>query len=247
MTHVEVAHGSPNVTVYLGRLKLTHSTLKLSGSAGLVADGTLPDFAENRFEQNSAAPVQTSIRLLGSLDGASSYNPVGLENGLAYIDVSFGDNYVLTAQAWHRLDVPYRLSETAYVPDLSVEAGATILFAAGSALTLGSLTAVGTDEAMIRFLGDTETPGHWEGLIIGDGEPPPSSPSTLAYVEVAYGGTPLANINIAQPIQVGITDCYIHDSAMCGVNLHIDADYVLENNEYENNAGGDVCQPEEKR
>jgi hypothetical protein len=129
---------------------------------------------------------------------------------------------------------------------LIIEPGVEVHFTEGSRLIVaegGSVTAVGTEEAMIRMVGVEETAGYWNGIEFQSD----SEANLFDYVEVGYGGgEDLNNILLSAGSSASITNSFIHNSASWGIFVDDEAaGWTIEDNTYEDNASGDVRLPEE--
>jgi len=227
LTHVEVAHaggggGSNPANVTVGsfdRLRLTNSLIRNSAGVGLHVGGSavLPGFGTNVLRDNGAAGMQLPLDLLGSLDTATDYTR---GNGVGYLDVYSAS--VSAGQTWRITGAPIRLtgSSTIWEPVVVVP-GVSFLLGAGADLTVagtrGSLSAVGTAAAPIRFLGEQAMPGYWEGLFFHSD----NAANELTHVEVAHagggGGSNPANVTVGSFDRLRLTNSLIRNSAGWGL------------------------------
>ncbi|MDF9796601.1 hypothetical protein OKW21_001864 [Catalinimonas alkaloidigena] len=146
----------------------------------ITEDSELEAFSGNVITNNALSPVGIFFGQLGLLDATSTYAP---DNGQEYIEVR--RDVLDTDATLSSLEVPFRFVENnAYFVQsaMTVEAGAILEFASGSALRLGnqssdcslttaSLMAVGTEEAPITFRGATEGSGSWLGIGFNSSSP----------------------------------------------------------------------------
>ena len=209
LADVSVANGAS--------LQLDNSVLEQSAGLGLYATGsaTLPLFSANIFRNNADAGLRVTDQLVGSLDAGSDY---ATGNGSAFIDATaFG---VSTTQTWSITSIPIRTNgQTTISGRLTLVAGTTILVGAGGGWTVmgGTLTAIGTSTARIRFLGQQSTPGYWQGLVFSTA----SSANELTFTEIAYGGAAgfirAAAIEVTSGGALKLTNSNVHDGAGWGL------------------------------
>lgn len=117
---------------------------------------------------------------------------------------------------------------------LRLDPGLTLNFPQGASLTVnGQLTAVGTPEAPIRFLGAQRGPGAWHGI-----ELTPGSSATLQHCEIAYGGRTYwrlfgALLQIDTTGTVRVEDCALHASGGHALWVNSFGDLTIRNNRIE--------------
>ncbi len=117
---------------------------------------------------------------------------------------------------------------------LRLDPGLTLNFPQGASLAVnGQLTAVGTAEAPIRFLGAQRGPGAWHGI-----ELHPGSSASLQHCEVAYGGRtywrnfgPLLQVNTTGTVRV--EDCAFHASGGHALGVNTFGNLTFRNNRIE--------------
>ncbi|MFN2317399.1 MAG: hypothetical protein ABR602_12035, partial [Gemmatimonadales bacterium] len=187
LTHVEVAHGGgggaanpANVTVDdFDRLRLTNALLRESAGVGLYVgqDADLPGFSMNVLRDNAGPGIRLSTELLGALDTGSDYTT---GNGQSYLDV-YAES-VNRPQTWRITAAPIRLSGSVTIwSSVTIVPGARLMMGAGAGLTVsGSLNAVGTAAAPIRFLGEQPSRGYWRGITFNSS----AAANELTHVEV---------------------------------------------------------------
>jgi len=230
-----------------GQLRMTHSSSRNSSGDGLYAqsDAKFPVFSNNHFSGNEAAAIQIPARLIGSIDGASTY--LGGNNN-DYIDVMA--TTVTSDQTWPATDAPYRFQtyDTNIEAEVTIGAGATLMFQDGAGLDVesgGTLRAIGTVADSITFTGEVETPGYWQALYINSVDPQ----NELSYCNVGFAGNYYGNVVVSSGSQLALNHSTIHNSSGYGLYLNnnstIDpADPVNDgNNVFYNNASGDMRTP----
>lgn len=225
LSYVDVSYGgggpgtsTANVEVTSGgQLRLDNDVLEESAGVGLYAGSTatLPQFSSNTFRNNADVGVRLPDQLVGSLDAGSDY---ATGNGSQYVDAySWG---VSTAQTWRVTSLPIRFGgQTTISASLTLVPGITVLFRAGASwwVLSGSLSAVGTANSRIRFLGEQASRGYWRGLTFSSGSPA----NELTYTEVAYAGGGFgnnpANIGVTGGGTLRLTNSIVHDGAGWGL------------------------------
>lgn len=142
-------------------------------------------------------------------------------------------------------ETPYTVTgEISVSAALTIAPGVVLNFTEDSRMIVaeeGSLNAVGTEEEMIQFLGETEEAGHWQGIEFQSD----SEENVLDFVEVGYGGGgDFHNVLLSDDSSATITNSFIHDSAGWGIFVSDGAaSWTIEDNTYEENAEGDVREP----
>ena len=179
----------------------------------LSATSEIPGFANNLLQNNADAGVRLPDRLLGSLDLATDYVT---GNGRAYLDVTAWG--VSSAQTWSFTNVPLHFSGSASITaPLTITPGVRLIFASGTGFTVsgGSLNAVGTAAAPIRFLGEQPSRGFWRGLDFWSA----SAANQLTYVEIAHGGggSSNGNVNVSGGAALKLTNSTLRESAAWGL------------------------------
>lgn len=245
LTYTEVANGGDGgyANVYVqssGRIMITHSLFRDGGTHGIDVEqgGSLEGFAVNGFQDNAMAALNIPTDVMGQLDGASTYTG---NNGTDGINV-FGGT-VSTAQTWAKTDAPFIFSAVGTIEGaVTVEPGATILFAQGARLdvqgTDGSLNAQGTASDTITFAGTQAAQGFWDGINVET----VSSDNVLDYTDIGYGGSQgYADVYIQSTGSATVTNSAIHDSATYGIEVEAGGVLTTDgSNSYSNNASGDV-------
>lgn len=258
LTHVEIAYGGGgslysiagdgNVGIENGaRVKISNANIHHSGAAGVSAesDANLPEFVSNTISENATAPVVLPFRLMGALDGASTY--VG--NTEAYIDV-YGTS-VSSDMSVDALDVPYRVDgNSAVSAAMSVAPGTAFEFRSDAGFyveTGGSLAAVGEAGSPITFVGMQAQPGYWRGIGFRSND----LLNELTYVEVAHGGSNsqfsidvTGNVGVENGARVQVTNSTFRDGSHYGLATESNAELPnFSSNSFADNAGGQVLIP----
>jgi hypothetical protein len=251
LNHVIIEYAGSEKNTFIGeaaavavsngdRVALSNVTIRNSGEYGLRAEprAQLPNFANNTFENNDT-PLSIPTRLMGALDGASSYSG----NTNDYVEV-YAENVVedMTVVA---LDVPYRLNGDPAITDdafMQIEAGVTLQFTAGSSIivnNLAALAAIGTSSNRITMTG-TQNPdngGFWEGLIFLTSD----TRNELNNVDILYGGVEkntfigeAANVGVGRRSRLTIENCLLDFSGGYGgwANDGTNANVTFSNNTY---------------
>lgn len=222
LTWVEVAYGGSGSRSNLevshgGSVKVTHSIFRDGADYGIVATAAaaaFPEFAANELRNNAIAAMRIHANQMQYMDSASTASG----NGEDVIRVTGGT--LTDPQTWRRTSFPYLLTGGIGVAtDVVVEAGVHMLASEVYSLNIrvqtgGSLHAVGTEDAPIRFIGATETPGSWGGLWFETDH----EANELTWVEVAYGGSgDRSNLEVAHSTQVKVTNSVFRDGADYGI------------------------------
>ncbi len=222
LTYAEVANGGANtwadVYVQSGAfVKISHSELRGSASYGVFVENnaSLAGFAANAFHDNATASLDIPTSVMGQLDDASDYG-----SGADRIDVFGGA--VTTAATWPKTDQPFHFGADASVEGaITVQAGAAFEFAQDVRLIVtadGSLSAVGTATDTIRFVGDQDVTGHWEGIEFANNK----VANELTYAEVANGGANgWSNVYVKYSGSVTVTHSLIRDSGTDGLFVEL--------------------------
>ncbi|WPP51744.1 IPT/TIG domain-containing protein [Catalinimonas niigatensis] len=217
------------------RASIVNCTIQDNDGYGVfITEGSnLEAFSGNVIAANELSPVGIYFSNLPMLDATSIYSP---DNGQAYIEVK--NDIFDTDGTVHRLEVPFRFVDNSryYVESaLTIEAGATLEFASGSALRLGdqgndcglttaSLNAVGTEESPITFKGVADGNGSWLGIGINS-----SSPNNqLMYCNISGGGAgkifnadhESANLVLQCESRVKIQNSTLSESGGHGMVIH---------------------------
>lgn len=135
---------------------------------------------------------------------------------------------------------------------LDVSAGADLRFEQGGTLYIdgGTLSALGTAEAPIRFVGSNPAPGQWDGIIIDSASPD----NRMSFVEVGHGGAAAslarfeaANIHLSGTpdgvaARLQLSDALIFASSGDGIRLGPDAVLVTERVSFESIGEQDIFQ-----
>jgi sorbitol-specific phosphotransferase system component IIA len=247
LANVEVAHGGANnwANVYLSgsaQVAVTDSTFRQCATSGIVAERgtTFREFATNEFRSNENDALYVPTTLAGSLDAASTY--VG-DNGVDAVGVFSQD--VEEDATWP--GVPYRFdgdNHRVTTGAVTVEPGAEFTFGSGARITVlpdGAFTAEGTSDAPITFVGESATPGYWQGINIRSN----NQNNTLANVEIAHGGANnWANVYLSGSARATITDSTLRDSATWGLYAEDGTTLESSSNVFENNGEGGVRTPQ---
>ena len=235
-----------NVT---GRLSITNTSITHSAGYAVYIDGndgSFPEFGNNNFSDNDAAPMRIGAQGLISLDDNSVYN----NNGKQAIEVTPSGNtnvrfeYDGTVKA---AGIPYHFLRSAELRStLTFEPGVTCLFEAGMRLWVpadGVIIADGTAAENITFSGIDEAPGAWLGFEIQS----PSTANLINHGIISYGGSSGgrgANIYLfgsSAGSQLTITNSTISNSQTYGIRKAPGTVILTEtNNTFSNNASGDI-------
>lgn len=97
---------------------------------------------------------------------------------------------VYESATWKRLNAPYFVDSAIYIKagTVTLEPGVPFVFGEGASMNVddsGALTAIGTPDAPVVFIGEQPQPGYWDGLSYFES---PSRENVLSYAEVHYAG-----------------------------------------------------------
>lgn len=245
LSHVEVAYGGArngyNLTLGHGaRVEITDSVFRDASGNGMGLDSNtvaLPGFARNEFRSNAGVPFRLYPHQMRYMDAASVFEG----NGLDVIEVRSGTLSGPASHVWPKTSVPFHLTGSINVDtDLGIEPGFQLL-ASGSWIRVrtlgGSVVAVGTPDAPIRFTGRPAEAGAWSGLQIDSA----AAENEFAFVEIAHGGGARGHHNLTLTGSVAVTNSTIRDSAACGIFVARHATLSHSGNTFYGNAAGDVC------
>ena len=131
---------------------------------------------------------------------------------------------------------------------LSIQPGSTLRFDAARQLYVagGSLYAIGSASDPIRFLGSSETPGHWTGIYISSNNAPlyNNAKAYLSYCEIAHAGSSSSsNAGVYVTPYMGaavIQNCRLHQNTI-GITSG-SSNAVIRNNEIADNTAYGVKQ-----
>ncbi len=242
LTYTDIRNGGYGsyADVYLNgtaRVDISHSRLHRSSTQGFYAETEgIFSFVQNTLVNNSGAPVSVDAEQVRMLNQDSVFSG---GNGTEGIIVRGGT--VVTAGTWYRQDVPYRISASVTADaGVTVQAGAQLRFSAQTFFDVGTngfLLAVGTVTDSIRFVGNSDTPGYWYGIIVNSDH----VSNQLQYAVVADGGYgDYADVYVYDSGRISITNCHLRDSSTYGIFGESGCVVTESNNTFARNANGDV-------
>lgn len=235
-----------------GGLALTNTSVSGSLYYGAELDDVvLSEFANNIFYDNALYSVVIGGSQVHKLDAASDYLGGAQPNGRPYVLVEALTDEVFESATWKRLNVPYFVESAVYIEagTVTLEPGVQFVFGQGGGIDiddLGALTAIGTSDAPIVFIGEQPQPGYWDGLSYFES---PSRENVLSYAEVHYAGggdftTSAVSVGLESYLNMSYTT--VSNSAGWGVCVtYIGEEYQSifeqgQGNVFFNNASGDV-------
>lgn len=230
---------------------LSHVTFERNLGFGLVVEwiSELRAFSANTFIDNAEGAALLSRGNVHLVDPETTFSGNGFD-GIAVTDVT---NLVLsTPVTWRALSSgSYWIREPLEIlSDLTLEAGASLVFAAGTSLsvpqdaddTAAAFVVDGTAEAPVRFTAEQEVAGFWEGLEIASGQ----VTNRIDHADIGYAtsGIRLRKAGAFPPASLDVRNTAIHDSSTCGIeNTSPDNTLSVTDVTFENNAS-DRCDPE---
>lgn len=235
-----------------GGLALTNTTVSGSLFYGAELDDVvLSEFANNIFYDNALYGVVIDAAQVYKLDAGSEYGGGTQPNGRPYVLIAaLSETY--ERATWKRLNAPYFVDSVFYIKagTVTLEPGVQFVFGQGGGIDiddLGALTAIGTPDAPIVFIGEQPQPGYWDGLSYFES---PSRENVLSYAEVHYaGGSDLIDgaVSVGLESYLNMSHTTVSNSAGWGVCVTYIADEyqgILEQgpgNVFFSNALGDVA------
>ena len=219
LKHVEIAFATDNIYIDGGGLALENSLLREASGAGLNVDAGTASLAmtENTFRANQGAGVTVHPNSMSFVSAGQTYEA----NGSNLVEIY--ESSSLTRAQTLPANVPFRISGNGLNlgKPLTIEAGARVVMGQGTRLSTGggvssstrqgSVTAVGTAEAPIVFVGEQEVKGYWTGFTFI------RNTNTLKFVEVAYGTN---NILLdGGSVIVDVTSSTLRDASECGLKV----------------------------
>lgn len=223
-----------------GRLSVKNSTFKESADVGFHAPDSASTltFENNTSVDNDSHPVSIHQGLLAELDEASKLEGNGKNSVLVTAAGTSDVNGV--EGAWGNLSVPYFVAETLSIQgesSITIAPGATFVFAADTGVVVASdssLSAEGSEGAIITFTGEVEEKGAWLGIAFDSNTPQ----NKLEHVLVDYAGSDQfdvfgerGGVVIKGDAKLSIKNSTISNSKEFG----LDVEYGIEGLTFENN------------
>ena len=222
-------NGSANVVMYgptgsPQRLKIRNTVLTDSVGYGFEFNaGSIVDAFENVIStRNASGPGLLPANIIGVLDANSDYTG----NEIDRMDVRNSSD-VDTDQTWPDINVPYFMGSHTIFANLTIAAGAQLIFRANGDINVnstGSLRAQGAADNKILFTADQPTRGYWDGIQYTFSN---NINNVLDHVIVEYGGGPGgngdANLVMYGPVasinRIQITNSEFRESLGYGIEL----------------------------
>ncbi len=254
LEHVQIADAGANyvyccnpvASLYLkdGQAELANVSIS-NGAAYGIATGK--DFIMKRIDQTDIGghedyPVYVSAEQLDAFS-AGNYDFSGNEEEYIYVYRSS----IGRETRWYPCGLPFLVENVLDITrPLTIEPGTEVAFAENAGLGIyddGSINAVGTTEARIRFFGRQEVPGYWRGIHVETN----SVNNRFEYVDLSHGGSNYvyccnepAGLLIKRG-QFTLRNSFIFDNQACGVFIIPNAEFVESGNTFSNNEGGNIC------
>jgi hypothetical protein len=174
---LQVATPTAAVSDGVFRRSLTHGVL-------IQTEGTLDEFRDNTFTDNTAASVDVAAPQLLALGTGLAFTTPGDR-----IDVNTTFS-LRSSGTWLAQPVPFRLADGLEIggADVTIAAGARIELGSGSIVVFDStLTAAGTEESPVTFTSarDPQAPGDWGCITFSA----PSGTPSFRHAVVEYAGS----------------------------------------------------------
>lgn len=241
-------------------VRMDHSTIRQGAGPGISYEhaGHVEQFNNNIITSCAGYALETEpeyARHLGTGNNLTG-NDAGKDKVMLY------DGVVVTSGTWRSQGVPFEVAPVnegggiwvtptdGSTAVLTIAAGTTIRFSAGSQLivgyggSLGGLIAVGTDLSPITFTSasDNPQPGDWLQINFADGAVDGQNRLEHCVIEYGGGGT-YGNVMIVDAVPI-ISDCAIGNGSSYGFYLagfeYPDAGSLEANNTFYNLAGANV-------
>jgi hypothetical protein len=170
------------------QIKISNSTIANSvGAHGIFVEsgGSIAEFANNSFINNSDLPLSIPISTAGVLDANSTFSGNG-DNSVEIRGSTMSSNDGPQTLPAFEDDTPYYVSGKLDVDNaLTISAGATIEFAPDALIEVGvgSISAVGTTDNKITMTARNQGDG-WTGIVIFTN----TVANKFDYVDISYGG-----------------------------------------------------------
>tara|TARA_R110000737_G_scaffold225069_3_gene239914 strand:+ start:1251 stop:2471 length:1221 start_codon:yes stop_codon:yes gene_type:complete len=250
LVHVNISDGGSNSSwdaiVYgysSGRVYMDNCNITRSSSNGVFiysSSFNLVGLSNTTISSCQQAPLLIQANHIGSL----SESITGAGNGTNNIIV---DNATVTNDAtWKKTGIPYFFTGTTTLSaDIIINPGAQFIMKSTARITVnssGSLNAIGTPSSMIRFTGENNIAGSWQGIVFSGSNNPSN---IMRYCEVSYGGNNSswnALIYLYSSSQFTLGNSSIHDSQTWGLmNYNSSNTFTDEGtNTFYNNASGNI-------
>ncbi len=151
------------------KLIVSDSVLRGSGGSALGSQGgaDISGFANNTIEDN-ASTLMVSPNMAADIEPSNTFT--GNDDAFVRVESTAGHGSLEDAGTWDALDVPYRVLERMRVEAAwQLAAGAVVEVGQGVNIIVdeaGSVSAIGTADAPVRFVGAEAQRGYWQGLEI---------------------------------------------------------------------------------
>ncbi|MBV1861223.1 MAG: right-handed parallel beta-helix repeat-containing protein [Nannocystaceae bacterium] len=169
------------------KLVVSDSILRGSGGSALGSQGgaDISGFAGNTIEDN-ASTLMVSPNMAADIEPSNVFT----SNDDAFVRVEYsGADTLEDAGTWSALDVPYRVLERMSVTAAwELAPGAVVEVAQDVNISIqsgGSISAIGTAEAPVRFVGAESLRGYWQGIEIHT----VTDDNVLEHAEVFHAGS----------------------------------------------------------
>ena len=220
------------------KFSLKNSTISNSKTFGVNADYDLSglSFENNTITGCEQEPVSIPLANLSDIDAGSDLTG----NARDYVRANGRTSFTGTVAAtWNTLSVPYFFANNNVYKiqnegGVTIEAGTKLVFGANAGLQVNeasSLTAVGTAEKKIEFVGEDAAAESWRGIMFYSND----TSNRLEHVIVKSGGSDSFNSNgdeggviVYADAQVTLKDVEITDSGECAVNASYRSSVVIE-------------------
>ncbi|MEM9673927.1 MAG: PKD domain-containing protein [Bacteroidota bacterium] len=213
---------------FSGEAGITNSVISNGvGDYGVYLEdgGTLDEFSNNTFLDNSGFPIGLPIDMAGELDAASMFSGNG-DNSVEIYRSGLGANDDPQTLPAFTDGTPYYISGKLDIDnDLEIKPGATFECNNGVSIEVagseGSLDAVGTADSVITFTARDQSDG-WLGIVFFSN----TSANKLVFTNISFGGrgsfgsgVDAANVGIDFSGKAAVENSTISNSAGHGIFL----------------------------
>ncbi|MBX3011235.1 MAG: Ig-like domain-containing protein [Caldilineaceae bacterium] len=247
LAHVIIEYGGrgtdaydANLSISAANVAMTNSTIRHSSHHAVLNDGGSPEqpfavtIANSTIQDNPGDAVTCSDESCNMTLTNLTVTNNG-RNGIVYRTAIGGD------QVWPNIGLPYYVEGQGGVAmdgALTIEPGVEVRMAQDAIFHVnGTLSAVGTPEQPIRFIGTQAQPGWWQRIQVDH-----EGFAELKDCEIAYGGGQTQGFLFGQlhlnTSAAFVSDCTIHHSASAGVSVAGGALPILIYNRIEANVAG---------
>lgn len=213
------------IVVSNSKLKMSNSKVTNSKTYGInIRYNENSITLNNNIFTGNKSPGYVSGNNINILNATNTFS--GNEDDFLEINAYSAFGTVTTASTWHKIDVPYRMTNFGSMDIkalLTIQPGVHIEFPADFYMYVnedgGGLKAVGTAADPIIMTGITKAPKAWRGIYIQSEHPA----NEIAFTEMHYSGigAPQGNVYLWYNRLLNIHDVKFKNTHGCGINYKI--------------------------